>query len=389
MSCLPHYNRTLYKYHSLTSLSFNINPNYFFVKKFRLIFSRDVLFSMSLSTLRKNFYRISTLIIDHGADALRCLLNYFIKNKHNVSFKDFVSNHQHEIYHHFNNSVCCQCQRNYRRPYKSVISKWQIERLFDKNGPKRPCHSANSKCEYCCSPVKSTLQIQHMDITFLRIFLVTYFEEEFWQSFIPGSLLFSNFLNTNKHDIFHLLQLNTTCCLCLADPGYTTMVLREKDRLNRTHWATLFQTSERPCTQHRKKNSNDNTMYPCSVSATIGFRHSDLDGRARMIILSKFCNLIKHMDQLVDARNMVFAHALNGELANEDFSQLWNEIERSIIFVSNITSTVDSQKQRIQDLREKSLEEPMHLEIQCLILRQMQNDENVLQVMALSCLVLK
>ncbi|XP_052076432.1 uncharacterized protein LOC127714418 isoform X2 [Mytilus californianus] len=334
---------------------------------------------MSLSTLRKNFYRIATLIIDHGAESMRCLLDQFIQTKYRISFRDYVSNHQHEIYHHFNNGICCLCSKNYHPPQKAVISAWQMEKLFDKNSPKLSCHKSSSKCDYCCSTVKSTLQIQDIDITLLRFFLVTYFEEEFWQNCISGSLLFHDFLNTHKHDFFHFLQLNTPCCLCKDHPEYTTMLLTERDRLNKTEWETMFQVTELPCTQHRSFFPNGNIFIPCSVSARIGIRHLNLKGRARMIILSKFCALMRHMDELVKARNTVFAHAIKGELPDEDFRQLWIEIENSIIYVSNITNTVDSRKLCILELSEKSLEESMCLELQCLILKKMHGDELVLE----------
>lgn len=335
---------------------------------------------MSLSTLRKNFYRIASLIIDHGAESLRSLLYTFIQKIHRVSFKDFVSNHQHEIYHQFNNSICCQCSKNYRRPFKAVISVWQMETLFDKNCQKLLCHKHNSKCEYCCSIVKSNLQLQHIDITLLRFFLVTFFEEEFLKSSLSGGLLLHDFLNTHKHDIFHLLQLNTPCCLCLANPEYMIMAVNEKDRLNRTQWETMFQAPVLPCDQHRKNHPNGYTMNPCSVTASIGIHFSDFDSRTRMTILSKFCIMMKNTDQLVNARNTVFAHAIKAELSDNDFCKLWNEIENSIIYISNITNTVDSRTFGIQELKESSLDESMCLEIQCLILRQMQEDEHILLV---------
>ncbi|CAC5414200.1 unnamed protein product [Mytilus coruscus] len=334
---------------------------------------------MSLSTLRKNFYRIATLIIDHGADSMRSLLDHLIQKNYKVSFKDFVSAHQHEIYHQFNNAKCCQCSRNYHPSYKTTLGAWQMERLFDKNEPKPQNHKSTSKCEYCCSTVNSTLQIEHIDITLLRLFLVTFFEEDFWKSCFTSGMLFHDFLNTHKHDIFHLLQLNTPCCLCQVHPGYMVMVATEKDRLNKTQWETMFQVPEPPCTQHRSYFPNGYMLNPYSVSATIGIRHSDLDGRARMIILSKFCNMMTHIDQLLNARNTIFTHALKGELSNEDFTLLWNEIENSIIYVSNITCTVDSQKQGILELREKSPEESLCLELQCLILKLMQGNEHVLE----------
>ncbi|CAG2193466.1 unnamed protein product [Mytilus edulis] len=89
--------------------------------------------------------------------------------------------------------------------------------------------------------------------------------------------------------------------------------------------------------------------------------------------------MMRHIDGLVNARNTSFAHAIKGELSDKEFRQLWIEIENSIIYISNITSTVDSRKLCMLELREKSLEESMCLELQCLILKQVHGDEHVLQ----------
>ncbi|XP_052076914.1 uncharacterized protein LOC127714937 isoform X2 [Mytilus californianus] len=331
---------------------------------------------MSLSTLRNNFYRIATLIIDHGADVMRSLLDQFIKKKYNISLKDFVAKNQHELYHQFNNGICCQCSKHYHRPYKQVISSWQMDTLFETNGPKLLCHKPSSKCEYCCSTVKQNLQINDLDITLLNFFLVTYFEEEFWRNCLTDGLSFHDFLNINKHDIFHLVQLNVPCCLCMNNPDYTVMVATGKDRLNDVEWEAMFATTDqysahsKTCVDHRN---------PCSVSATIGINPSSLNGRARMTILSKFCIMMKHIDQLVHARNTVFAHAIKGELTDDNFREFWVEIENSILYLAKITNTDLELTQRILELREFSPKEAIYLEMQCLALRQVQKDEQVIQ----------
>ncbi|CAC5382292.1 unnamed protein product [Mytilus coruscus] len=331
---------------------------------------------MSLSTLRNNFYRIATLIIDHGADVMRSLLDQFIQKKY-ISLKDFVSKNQHELYHQFTNDICCQCSKYYQRPYKQVISSWQMDTLFETNGSKFSCHKPISKCEYCCSTVKQNLQINNLDITLLKFFLVTYFEEEFWQNCLTDGLSFHDFLNSNKHDIFHLVQLNVPCCLCiLNNPDYTVMVATGKERLNKVQWEAMFATTDQ-YSAHSETCVDDRN--PCSVSATIGISLSSLNGRTRMIILSKFCIMMKHIDQLVHARNTVFAHAIKGELTDDNFKEFWEEIENSILYLAKITNKDLEIKQRILELREFSPKETMCLEMQCLALRQVQKDEQVIQ----------
>lgn len=339
---------------------------------------------MSQSTLRNNFYRIATLIIDHGADVMRSLLDQFIRKKYN-SLKDFVSKNQHELYHQFKYDICCQCPRHYQRPDKQHISSRQMDTLFETNGPKLSCHKPNSKCEFCCSDVKPNLQISDLDITLLKFFLVTYFEEEFWRNCLTDGLSFHDFLNSNKHDIFHLVQLNVPCCLCMKNPDYTIIVATCKDRLNKSQWEAMFATTDQ-CSAH-----NETCVAyrnPCSVSATIGFNLLSLNRRARMIILSKFCIMMKHIDQLVHARNTVFAHAIKGELSDDDFRKLWKEIENSILYLSKITNTDLERTQRIAELSETLPEEAICLEIQLFALQQMRKDEHIIQVKQYSSLKL-
>ncbi|CAG2206514.1 unnamed protein product [Mytilus edulis] len=298
---------------------------------------------MSQSTLRNNFYRIATLIIDHGADVMRSLLDQFIRKKYN-SLKDFVSKNQHELYHQFKYDICCQCPRHYQRPDKQHISSWQMDTLFETNGPKLSCHKPNSKCEFCCSDVKPNLQISDLDIILLKFFLVTYFEEEFWRNCLADGVSFHNFLNNNKHDIFHLVQLNVPCCLCINNPDYTIMVATSKDRLTKIQWSAMFCTTDQQSAHSESCVADKN---PCSVSATRGINQSSCNGRARMTILSKFCTMMKHIDELVQARNTIYAHAIKGEIADDNFREIWHEIENSILYLAKITNTELEITQRI------------------------------------------
>ncbi|CAG2231509.1 unnamed protein product [Mytilus edulis] len=250
-----------------------------------------------------------------------------------------------------------------------------MDTLFDKNSPKHSNHRHSSKCEYCCSAIKPNLKLDEIDITLLRYFLVTYFEQEFWHICLNGGVSFKDFLNTNKHDIFHLVLLNTPCCLCFENPEYKIAVATGKD-ISKHQWGIMFSTPN-PHYIHNKTCLDDKN--PCSVTAATGIRPSSLDIRTRITLLSKFCIMMEHTDKLVQARNTVFAHAIKGELYDEDFIKLWNEIENSIIYLSQITSTDLERTRSILELREKSLEESMCLEIQCLALRQTKGDETVIE----------
>ncbi|CAG2244833.1 unnamed protein product [Mytilus edulis] len=171
------------------------------------------------------------------------------------------------------------------------------------------------------------------------------------------------------------MLLKTPCCLCIENPEYKIAVATGKD-ISKHQLGIMFSTPNPHC-NHSKICVDDKN--PCSVTAATGIRPSSLDIRTRITLLSKFCIMMEHTDKLVQARNTVFAHAIKGELYDEDFIKLWNEIENSIIYLSQITSTDLERTRSILELREKALEESMCLEIQCLALRQTKGDETVIE----------
>lgn len=58
---------------------------------------------------QENFYRNSTVIVDHGKESLSAVLENDFSNT-TTTFEDFINKHQHDIYHLcYNKSPCCQC----------------------------------------------------------------------------------------------------------------------------------------------------------------------------------------------------------------------------------------------------------------------------------------
>ena len=76
------------------------------------LFQRKLLpLELSIMTAkeRENFYRICTMLLDHGKESLETLLNNDLINQ-NMTFEDFLRNNEHEIYHLcYNTKMCCQC----------------------------------------------------------------------------------------------------------------------------------------------------------------------------------------------------------------------------------------------------------------------------------------
>ncbi|XP_063399602.1 uncharacterized protein LOC134684263 [Mytilus trossulus] len=132
---------------------------------------------LSTQKERENFYRISTIIVDHGKESLILLLDNEL-NSNNQTLEDFINLNQHDIYHLcFNRYTCCQCVNRklpLTTPTSRVLHPDQLNILLDKNGKTLSCHNIKSKAQFCCCPAKSTLTTKHLDLTFLRCLLINF-----------------------------------------------------------------------------------------------------------------------------------------------------------------------------------------------------------------------
>ncbi|CAC5370499.1 unnamed protein product [Mytilus coruscus] len=85
---------------------------------------------------RENFYRNSTVIVDHGKESLSAVLDNDLSNT-NMTFEDFINTHQHDIYHLcYNKFSCCQCHGRRFVPANQsrIIYPDQLDILLDKSG---------------------------------------------------------------------------------------------------------------------------------------------------------------------------------------------------------------------------------------------------------------
>ncbi|CAG2207455.1 unnamed protein product [Mytilus edulis] len=132
---------------------------------------------LSTQKERENFYRISTIIVDHGKESLILLLENELKAS-NQTLEDFINLNQHELYHLcFNRYACCQCKNGklpLTTPASRVLHPDQLNILLDKSGQQLPCHTIRSSLQFCCCPAKSTLTTKHLDLTLLRCLLINF-----------------------------------------------------------------------------------------------------------------------------------------------------------------------------------------------------------------------
>lgn len=165
---------------------------------------------------RENFYRQSILTVHHSRKALVSLINLHLSHKQ-VSFEDFLNHNQHKIYHFYKESQkCCQCKN---QPVgKKLLLQSQLEDLFEIHGRKLAGHLPTSTHEFCCSKAKSGIKTDSLSATLARFLLFNFCVDVFWYSCLTlSNLKFDDFIDKNKHTLFHKLANNITCCQCQQD----------------------------------------------------------------------------------------------------------------------------------------------------------------------------
>ncbi|XP_063410461.1 uncharacterized protein LOC134693551 [Mytilus trossulus] len=224
---------------------------------------------------RENFLRNAILVVDHSKAALVSLVELDVQNK-GQTFEQFVITNQHEIYHLYNSSRCCRCPTGHFPPRSPrILHQSQMELLFDRSSLKLPCHnSVRRSDDFCCSIARSGLSTDVLDLTLARCLLVNLCSDVFWFSCLQfQSITFEDFLNQNKHELYHLWQYNAPCCQC--PPGYTFPTNYSK--LDQNDWMKMFNAVLLPCANHRKRPNPGNTQSICSVAAAPGIASINLD----------------------------------------------------------------------------------------------------------------
>ncbi|VDI63604.1 Hypothetical predicted protein, partial [Mytilus galloprovincialis] len=306
---------------------------------------------MALSTLAKeqeNFLRYAILIVDHSKEALQDLVELNLKNKH-LAFDEFLNQNQHAIYHLCYDTQCCQCQNTPPRR-KRIIFPSQLELLFDKY-KKLPSHRGIGHNDFCCSYAKVGITSQVLDLSLARCLLVNCCLDVFWfTSLTSHSQTLEQFLNSNKHTIYHLWKNNQNCCQC--KPGF---IFPCNDSLiTENEWKIMFSSLLSPCENDRKRMSTGSSSV-CSVGATPGIATQNINLEVQRFILQKCSHISKAVDFLVEQRNLRFAHVPEAKIPDSDFKLFLKDIETHLLGISRVCGKETHVKNILRDLHSKPL----------------------------------
>ncbi|VDH90431.1 Hypothetical predicted protein [Mytilus galloprovincialis] len=303
-------------------------------------------------TERENFLKNAITIVDYTKDAFVCLVDRYLTDK-NWTFEQFLSNNQHEIYHLCYSARCCKCPRGYSPPKRRVLHPSQLDVLFDKLSKLPSCKNAS---EFCCTIAKNGISSTVLDLSLARCLLINFCLDVFWYS----CLQFQNqdlddFLNLNKHNVYHLWQPNAMCCQCFA--GYSSPTTQSY--IDQAEWNQMFTTTSIPCPSHRKRGHTGYKIYICAVSAASGISLNQLTPSLQQVIIQHCCHLRKTIDKLVEIRNHDYGHATEGKMSDTDYSKCQTELQDGIMEIAKVCNKEDHFKQKLQSVQKRSLDETL------------------------------
>lgn len=282
---------------------------------------------MNQNNERDNYSRISGLLHDNATPICGKLMEQHLK-RINKSFPDFIDDHQHDIFHFFTTKRCCICKSN---PLgKSILKRQQIMILFetDDKSQRRSGHKHQNNKDLCCCFAKRNIRVKDLDFTFLKFMLINFCEDEFWCCFLVSYQdSFEEFLEKQKHDLFHLWQPSCACCMCRT--GY---VQPNANFINKQQFRKIFFQSKAVLCS-----IPSHSLHSCLWKAESGLTCKELKNRDLRLLYSLtnyFCPLRKCLETLGDYRNGVVAHTASAEISCGDFDVLWGGMVKCILEIA-------------------------------------------------------
>ncbi|CAC5404586.1 unnamed protein product [Mytilus coruscus] len=328
---------------------------------------------------RENFLRNAILVVDHSKAALVSLVELDLQNK-GQTFEQFVNTNQHEIYHLYKSSKCCQCPPGHNPSSPHILHQSQMELLFDRSSLKLPCHNTVRRSDdFCCSMARSGLCTDVLDLTLARCVLVNFCEDVFWLSCLQfQSITFEDFLNHNKHELYHLWQYNSPCCEC--PPGYVYPT--KYSVLDQNDWMKMFNAVLLPCADHRKRPSPGGMHSICSVAAAPGITLSNLDASVSRIILQHCCTLRMAVETLVQIRNQDYGHAKKGIMSDNDYNTSVVKIERCILDIAKVCNKETQFNQKLREAKYGALDQTLFTQYQNHLMETLTRQQDIHQSVA-------
>lgn len=316
-----------------------------------------------------NFLRNVILTLDHSKGVLQCFLEQHLKNNHQ-SFEDFLNQNQHDIYHLYYDAKCCQCGPGPLQGKKRILFASQMELLFDKNR-QLSVHKITRRSDFCCCYAKQGVTTAELDLTLARCLLVNCCTDLFWYCCLDfKGVTLEQFLNSNKHILYHLWKSNTKCCMCQPDfifPSNAPLIMESELK-------KMFSSTLPPCENDRKRPAS-RAISICVFSATPSITVQQIHIDLQNLIIQYCCSTRKSVGKLAELRNLTFGHIKKASMSCTEFNTFMREAEDAILDIATVCGKEDYYRQMLLDLRVKPLDTRMFYQYEKVLLQTISNYE--------------
>ncbi|XP_052065565.1 uncharacterized protein LOC127705286 [Mytilus californianus] len=249
-----------------------------------------------------------------------------------------------------------------------------MELLFDKNR-QLSVHKTTRRSDFCCCYAKNSVTTAVLDLTLARCLLINCCIDMFWYSCLAfKGVTLEQFLNSNRHILYHLWKSNTKCCKCQPDfilPCNAPLIMESE-------WKKMFNSTLPPCENDRKRPAIG-AMSICSFTASQCITVQQIHFELQNIIIQCSCSTRKSVEKLVELRNLTFGHAKKASMSCTEFNTFMSEAEDAILDIATVCGKEDYYRQMLLDLRDKPLDSRMFCQYEKVLLRTISNYEDIIK----------
>lgn len=297
---------------------------------------------------KENFFKAAL-----HEDLLSCILKDIIKDELDrtyLSFEEFINLHQHEIYHMCYITTCCLCTSKSPTQYRKVLDESHLRQIFEDDF-RLPCHKKDGS-HFCCRRAKKKILIESIDAYLAGVLLLNICNTVFWHSCLDlQSVTLEKFLNSNKHEIFHLWRANKSCCQCSAKK----VNRRQQNEISKDDWKLLFSERTPPCLHHKKIKSSDEII--CCVKASRKIQIGDLSYELQKIILDSVCQIKDQIRSTMEDLVELYAYSRIGAISCRNFMDFYGKLSSVTTNLANAFRIDKTYLEKMRNISERPFDD--------------------------------
>lgn len=293
---------------------------------------------MNRNSETDNFLKIFLSVIEFGTNSQRAMIEHQLKRL-NLSFCDLLDEKAHELFHLCFRKRCCQCGPIDVLPNVMSIREDQFSKLFLLDTTKRiASHQEKGRVCKCCYVANMSICVDDLDFSLANTILVHSCRELLWHCCLDAKKkTFEEFLNENKHAIFHMWTSDKSCRSCRNGK-----LLKVKSTVKATDWNFLFE---------KKSSGVDPSCYHANQCITT----SNLDSKLSYILLQELSGEIEIIRKLREFRNTI-CHYPSSRMKVHEFEKMWSTIETILLQLSTIYGGNADVKKKLHTMETRGYE---------------------------------